>query len=74
MTHTTNNVKANIMNFLRMIGTGNEFHGWGIVAASLDHPLSATRLLRQLRQEGKINYVCTNKRKSEYKLLFIKEK
>ena len=63
----------NIFEFLSLIGEGARFLGNSIVSVAYGHRLGALRLLRKLRQDGKIDYICVDQQKSIYKLTFIKK-
>ena len=63
----------NIFEFLSLLGEGSKFSGNSIVSVAYGHRLGALRLLRKLRQDGKIDYICIDQPKSIYKLIYIKK-
>lgn len=65
--------KQVVFQCLKEIGIGKEFFGFYIERANAKHQLSGLRKMRELRQEGKINYIVTNRRKSRYKLTALED-
>ena len=66
------NSTRNIFEFLQLLGENAKFSGDNIVSVAYDHRLGALRLLRKLRQDGKIDYKCIDQQESIYKLTYIK--
>lgn len=49
----------------------DDLRRWVIETAGIAAPASADRVLRDLRQRGKLNYIVTSRRASQYVVLFV---